>query len=224
MNSLELPHKYNEPALAKFFEKRAWTVSFAKNSNISIVNADPNAAIECGDGRFGEPTLERKLHGPKVFGGINGIALLLTGGDLIGFNAAANIIRGLGYSAGTHGAEHPGEGCGLYGLWKQGKLTSSQYPLMLIDELHSLSQHPTEWIKKTVQRWGGKHFTLPGNHEEKKLVINPYNHLTPVAHTSQFSFDLWVLQNLGISQQRAALFAAETVEQLTDVRHVEIIR
>lgn len=216
--------KYDPGRTRDFFEQRGWIVELVPASNIYLVKVDLGAACECGDGRFGDLSLIRKKFGPKIFGGVNGVAAVLTGGDIVGFNAAAILLESISTRAGTHGAQHQGEGCGLFGLWKKGELGSATHKLALLEQLHLMGAQPTAWIKSKVERhWGGKHFTLPGEHKERKLRFNPFIGFTPYPSTDRFSYDHWVLPCLGASNTRSKLFAAETVEKLSSVRTVEII-
>lgn len=213
--------KFDAGKTANLFESRGWFVHRVAYSNLDLVLPDPGASLECGDGRFG--LILRKKHGIKLFGGINAIASLITGGDLQGFARAAVLAGYLDSTAGTHGAERKGKGCGLFHLWEEGKLVSAKYPLELLEQLSRINFNPTDWVKIWTKSWGGKHFTLPGDHQEEALVFNPFIGFTPLARTDRFSFDQWALSQLGVGQLRSSLFAAETVEKLSPVRTLELI-
>lgn len=109
---------YHLKKVTAFFEKRGWEVELVRVGNVDLVTAEPGAATECIDGRFGERERIKK-HGPKIPGGVNAVAALKTGGDPIGFNAAAAEIAKLGYAASTH--KH----CGFFTLWESGRLSAA---------------------------------------------------------------------------------------------------
>jgi len=220
---LQIHPKYDGGKVKDFFEIRNWTVEEVAASNIELVIPAAGSAIECGDGRFGDLLFPRKKHGPKVFGGVNGVALLKTGGDTIALYQAAAILNSMGFTAGTHGAEHQGDGCGLFALWRKSELLSAKYVLTLLEQLNRMGIDPTVWVKKTMARLGGNHFTLPGVHQEQTLLINPFVDTTSIPSTDRFSVDFGFMMNLGITASRAMLFNAETVEKLSPVRKLALI-
>lgn len=209
-----------------YFAQKGWETELVKVSNVDLVPVDPDAAAECGDGRF-DKLDSRKKFGPRIFGGFSAIAALKTGGDLIGYRLAALELRRIGLRPGTHGAEHEGEGCAWFGLWRDGKLKSVMHncslPFHLIEQLGITA---TEWIKMLMDHWGGKHFTLPGSHEEKGLRWNSFIGTTERSTTGdRLMNDDWVMYKIGgISLPKRLNFNAETVEKIRpDCTKVEII-
>lgn len=207
------------------FAAQGWVTEMVKASNVDLVQTDEGAAVECGDGRFDK--ILRKKYGPRVFGGVNAIAALKTGGDWNGFMQAAEELRRFGIAPGTHGAVHHGEGCGQFGLWKNGLLESAVHrcslPFELMERLGSVG---TDGIKALMDVLGGKHFRLPGEHEEKVLRWNPFIGTTEKSFEGdKFKNDDWLLSILGgISLAKRIAFNEETVRKLkSDCTKVEIL-
>lgn len=208
---LKTHSSYRHSEVESFFGNRGWQIENVKVSNVGLVVADEGAALECIDGRFGQREIIKK-HGPKIPGGSNAIAALKTGGDPAGFNAAALEVRRLGFRAGTH--KH----CGFFELWENGGLKAIKHRL----ELPKIIDRAT-WISLKARHWGGKHFHLPGEHEEEALTFNPFVGTTSVARKDRFSYDHWVMPSLGIHRRTAMLVVAETVEPLSPHRRIEIL-
>ncbi|MFA5933295.1 MAG: cadmium-containing carbonic anhydrase [Microgenomates group bacterium] len=206
--------------------ERGWKTEQVKVSNVDLVPTDEGAAAECGDGRFGILP-NRKKYGPAIFGGVNAICALKTGGDWNGFMHAAEDLRRLGFTPGTHGAVHHGEGCGQFGLWKNGLLESAIHscslPFELMERIGSIG---ADGIKAFMEILGGKHFRLPGEHEEEALRWNPFIGLTERAFDgSRFRNDDWLLEMIGgILLDKRINYNAEVVEKLKpDCKKVEIL-
>lgn len=208
------------------FAQRGWETKLVKASNVDLVLVDPEAAAECGDGRF-DLLKNRKKFGPRIFGGVNAIAALKTGGDLNGLRLAAQELKRINLRAGTHGAVHKGEGCGLFGLWKNGNLESAVHTCSL--PFHLLEQEgmkASDWIKSFMDELDGKHFTLPDIHKEEGLTWNALMGTTIRSFTGdRFRNDDWVMDRIGgISLSKRLNFNAETVEKLKpDCKKVEIL-
>lgn len=203
---------YRPEKVAVFFEERGWKTQFVEACSVDLVVAEPGAATECIDGRFGEREKIKK-HGPKIPGGINAVAALKTGGNSVGFNSAAAEVIGLGFRAGTH--KH----CGFFDLWESGDLSAVRYAL----ELPERYVDRARWVTLKARHWGGKHFHLPGQHEEKGLIFNPFLGSTVMARSDKFSYDHWFMQLLNVPSRRTMLLVAETVEKLSTYRNIEIL-
>ena len=200
---------------ADYFSKRGWPVKFISSAELKLVPTNAGAALECADGRF-DKFPNRKLYGPRIFGGINVIAAMITGGDASGFIKAARLVEGTGFTPGTHSAEHGG--CGYYDLWAEGRVTSAMYPL---DQSSLLNLH----IKELMKAMSGKHFRLNGNHVEEAVRLNPYYKTTENCQDcKRFRVDDWYLAFLGVPADRRYNKIIETVEKLkSDAAKLEII-
>lgn len=222
--NLETYFEYDPTRTLDSFQERGWKAELVKASNVDLVETDKGAALHCIDGRFGNLSILKK-YGPAIPGGIDSVAALATGGDLIGFNYAVQKVKGLGYNLGTHGAEHEGEGCGYFGLWKAGRLESAIDTVRLpFNYIQNYGLEVSDWVKKWAKLKGGKHFTLPGVHEEQALTLNPFRDTTVRPRADRFIGDKWFLRTMGISEQRSLLVFAETVEMLAPhAKKVEIL-
>lgn len=212
---------YDPGKTQDFFESRGWKVDRVPINNLIVVAVDEGAAAECIDGRHGKFN-QRKKNGAKMPGGINSIAAMVTGGDIVGYNHAAKILEvKFNLKPGTHGE------CGFYEKWIHGLLESTTFAYSVVEQLKDLTLTPGKWIKLKQRFWGGKHWDkLPGQHEEKGLCLNPFLGTTVIPRADRFSYDKWVLRELGLSEQTALSVVAETIEKLDqDPSHrlVEII-
>ncbi len=203
--------QYNSTEVERFFVGRGWKVEFVRVGNEDLVPAEEGAAVECIDGRFGKRK-EIKKHGPKLPGASLAIAASKTGGNTIGFNAAASEIARLGYRAGTH--VH----CGFLHLWQNGELVAVKHKL----ELPNIPDQ-ANWMVLKQKQWGGKHFHISDEHEEEALTFNPFLGLTNKARKDRFGYDHWLMQILGIHRRSAMHLVAETVERISSHRKVEIL-
>ncbi|MBI2337668.1 hypothetical protein HYU95_00635 [Candidatus Daviesbacteria bacterium] len=214
--SLELKThpRYNPEEVAEFFTGRGWEVEYVRASNEELVEAEKGLAVQCIDGRMGK-NQKIKGHGPKLPGGVYSIAALKTGGDIIGFNAAAALLRKLGYRAGTH------VDCAFLRLWMKGDLLTVRHRLALPGGLD-----PKKWVPMKHKQWEGEHFGIAEEHrehEEEALVFNPFVEVTSQARRDRFGYDHGLMQVLGVPARRAMHLVAETVEKASHRRKIEIL-
>lgn len=212
---------FNPEKVADYFAKRGWKINTLSREEVNLVKVTKGAALECGDGRF--DTLEgRESYGARVFGGVNAVMALHTGGGEIGLYRATELIKKFGATPGTHSAEHGG--CGFVDLWMAGKLTSAPYKYRL-DRIGRGGIKLGLWLENLMEGNGGKHFRLNGGHIEQAVRLNPFRGFTEQADDGlRFRVDDWFLAGLGITDSVRFLNIAETVEQLKpDARKIEII-
>lgn len=213
---------FNPETTAEYFANRGWPVAFIPESEVSLVKVTRGAALECGDGRFDQLT-ERKAHGIRVFGGIDAVMALHTGGNEIGLRRAISLIKRAGYGAtpGTHSADDGG--CGFADLWIAGELESARYPYEF--EIPHADQGKGEWLGNLMRGHKGKHFILNGRHREEKVRLNPFVGWTELANDgSRFRIDDWFMARIGIPDRVRFFKIAETVEKLRkDAAKLEII-
>ncbi len=216
-NNLITHPEFQADKTAEYFNRRGWSVAFVKPESVELVKARKGAAVQCPDGRFGDPELGLAFEGPKIWGGINVVAAMVTGGDAAGFTRAARLIEGMGYAPGTHGADHGG--CGYFDQWSAGKLTSALYH-------YDRSSFPEIPVKMLIEElYGGKHFILPGRHVEVGVSLNPYYGLTEKGiDCSKFRVDDWFLAYMGVPNERRYAKIAEVVEILRpEAANLEIV-
>jgi hypothetical protein len=219
IETLKVSNNYNQELFADYFSDRKWPVSFVNAPDICLIQTDKGASLECGDGRF-DDCPDRKKYGPRVFGGVNAIQAILTGGNLAGLHEAWKLLDRIGYTPGTHSADHGG--CGYYDLWNAGKFKHAKHA----NEITIIDAKPGEIVKSLMKVVHGKHFRLNGYHREEAVRLNPLIHMTECARGGdRFRVDDWLLAELNVDQETRMLKMAETVEQLKpDACKLEIIR
>ncbi len=208
--------------IADYFTARGWPVTTIPLTEVTLVKISKGAALECGDGRF-DQLVERGAHGVRVFGGINTIMAIHTGGDEVGFQRAADLIKKFGVTPGTHSADH--EGCGYADLWIAGKLKSAIYPYEFGGDAERGGLRIGQWLKNKMEDLGGRHFRLNGNHMEEGVRLNPFRGYTERANDGlRFRVDDWFMADLGIPDRARFFKIAEAVEMLKpEAAKLEII-
>ncbi len=223
MAKLEVYTGFNSDKMIGYFQKRGWPVVVIPKQSVSLERVTNGAALECGDGRFDQLD-ERSAYGVRVFGGINAIMAIHTGGDEIGLERATDIIkRRFGLNPGTHSAEHGG--CGYADLWIAGELKSAVYPYELHELVGTGSGRLGYGLRSKMRELGGKHFRLNGNHAEQGVRINPFRDFTEAADDGlRFRVDDWFMADLGIPDNMRWFKIAEATEKLKpDAKKLEII-
>lgn len=219
---------YSPQEVHEFFEDRGWPVKLITKSEVDLTIVAKDAALECGDGRF-DNCPGKDINGPRVLGGINAVAAMVTGGTYEGYFKATQLVKEMGYNPGTHSDEgegNDGEGCGFYLLWLKGKLKSAKYPYEIkTEDITRSGINLGDWLRVNMRLLGGKHFRLNGQHVEEGVRLNPFIGLTEVAQDcKRFRIDDWFLAQLGVTPEQRYLKIAETVEQLKpDAKKMEII-
>lgn len=211
---------FSPEGTAEYFARRGWNVEFIPESGVSLVRVTKGAALECGDGRFDQLD-ERIGYGIRVFGGINAVMALYTGGNEVGLRRATKLIRRFGARPGTHSAQSGG--CGFADLWISGQLESALYPYEFRPPRGG--EKLGDWLETLMRIYEGQHFRLNGNHMEKGVRLNPFVRFTEMAvDGSRFRVDDWFMAELGIPDFVRFSKIAETVEKLKpDARNLEII-
>lgn len=209
---------FNPDKIRSYFEGRNWSVETLHQDEVKLVPVTPGAALECGDGRFDQLD-DRKANGVRIFGGVNAIMALLTGGDEVGLQRAVDLIERFDAKPGTHSADHGG--CGYADLWIAGELDSAKYRYEMQERLKDGGTS----LRSLMKEHDGKHFRLNGNHKEEGVRLNPFNLLTEDANDGlRFRIDDWFMAGLGIPDDVRFFKIAETVEKLKpDATGLEII-
>lgn len=213
---------FNPDKTAKFFETRGWPVNTIQRQELRLVRVTPGAPVECGDGRF-DQLEDRKTHGVRILGGINVVMAMLTGGDEVGLQRAAELLIKNGATPGTHSAEVGG--CGYADLWMANRLESARYPYQLHGVLNKEGRRWGECLEDIMGDFGGRHYRLNGNHKEEGVRLNPFKGYTEVAKDgSRFRMDDWFMVGLGITDWLRWFKIAEVVEKLKpEAAKLEII-
>ncbi|MDR3577627.1 MAG: cadmium-containing carbonic anhydrase [Anaerolineaceae bacterium] len=213
---------FDEMALVKFFKRRGWITEDLHAGDVDLVDVLPGAAVACGDGRLviaSSPNEELKYtHGPKIFGGIAGVAALIGDGTIEGFRKAIKKVESLHYLPGSHGDNHKGvDGCGHMGLWQKSKFSS------LLALQINLQQ-----IRDEILAHKGIYVDHLSHHTESTLDLNWIPNRTQIPNGMRFLEDLWFVRQITDNNpemmNKAYQMIAETVENLSStVRTVRII-
>ena len=210
MPDLETFTGFNADKMGQYFADQGYSVEMTPVSELVVVNVTPGAALECGDGRF-DKLIRRKAHGIRIFGGINALQALLTGGNRVGLERATELIHRFGAKPGTHSADEGG--CGYADLWIAGKLESAIYPYDP-ESMEKGDLRLRARLEERMKDLGGKHFRLNGNHNEEGLRINPVRGMTEDANDGlRFRVDDWFMADLGIPDHVRFFKIAETVKK-----------
>lgn len=224
VNNLEVYTAFNPDNIAEYFSSKGWPVGFVRESEVNLVPVTPGAALECGDGRF-DNLQGREANGIRVFGGINAVMAVLTGGDEAGLARATYLIGKFDATPGTHSADGEHGGCGYVGLWMNGVLESAVYPYQLHNKVLPEQAGVGQRLRGIMKELGGKHFRLNGNHIEEAVRLNPFRGYTEKAdNAKRFRVDDWFMADLGVPD-KLRFHKIEEVTRLLkpDAMKVELI-
>lgn len=173
-----------------------------------LVAVEPGGLGPCGDGRKAKDG--RPLTGPKILGGVLGVAALGSGksaGETIGeteIRAACRKIKEAGFTPSIHGdTDHGVKGCGFGRLWSEGSL----------DGLPQLDMS-LERVREIVLKEGGVYVELADGHKEQFTVVNHVANMTLEPDGGYFIVDAWAAELFGIDRERMLANAVEVVKKL----------
>lgn len=193
---------------------RGWTAEIVNKSEVTdLVEVNSDGLFKCVDGRCSDHS---GMKGPKVLGGVYGIAATRKVMDLDGLSSIVKEVEAAGYVPSVHGDEHASPapmGCGFFKLWSLGQLPGLAKPNY--DSVEGKSQ---------VLDAGGVYETLEGSHSESKVMINlvPKTTLVPKAD-QRFVVDAWVTGEFDLDVPTYLTLAVETVERLNGPKVAQII-
>jgi hypothetical protein len=213
----------NFPEVWAALEELGWPVLRGNMSGLRAVSS--SGAAHCVDGRDCRSEQRPLMFGPKLQGGVLGVAAVAAfqaGNprvDRSWIQRASQAIRNANFIPSIHGDDehHPEPdpsvlyGCGFARLWKQGKFENPKLPVLDM----TLSE-----AEAVVRALGGQVITLVGHHHENCVRLNFVAEKTylPDASAKNFNLDVWFARNLGIDQTTLMLNAAETVYLLLQER------
>ncbi|MDG1478560.1 MAG: cadmium-containing carbonic anhydrase [Myxococcota bacterium] len=178
-----------------------------------LVDVNAEGLFKCVDGRLSD---HDGMHGPKVLGGVYGIAAARGVMDLDGLAAIVNEVAAAGYVPSVHGDDHAHPapmGCGFFKLWSLGELPGLAVP-----------DYDAEQGQAAVLDVGGVYETLEGGHAESKVMINLVPKTTLVPKLDQrFVVDAWVTGEFNLDVPTYLTLAVETVERLNGPRVAQLI-
>jgi hypothetical protein len=200
--------------IVEVLESRGWTAEIISKSQVDdLVEVNAEGLFKCVDGRLSD---HDGMHGPKVLGGVYGIAATRGVLDLDGLSDIVSEVADAGYVPSVHGDDHAHPapmGCGFFKLWSQGQL-----PYLLPPNYDS------EQGQAHVLSVGGVYETLEGSHSESKVLINLVPNTTLVPKTEQrFVVDAWITGEFDLDVPTYLTLAVETVERLNGPKVAQII-
>jgi hypothetical protein len=211
----KLGGKQMKPAdIVSALENRGWQAKLIGRTQVSdLVPVCSEGLFKCVDGRLSD---QDNMRGPKVLGGVYGIAATRGVDDIDGLEEIVEEVKNAGYVPCVHGDEMASPasmGCGFFKLWSTGQLPDLPKPSY--DSIEG---------QDTVESKGGVYETLKGAHSESKVLINlvPDTTLEP-KEDQRFVVDAWITENFGLDPATYLTLAAETVERLNGPLVAEII-
>ena len=191
--------------IVEVLESRGWTAEIVNKSEVEdLVDVNEEGLFKCVDGRCSDHS---GMRGPKVLGGVYGVAATRSVLDLDGLKAIVSEVAKAGYVPSVHGDQHADPapmGCGFFKLWSQGQLPGLEKP-----EYDSLQG------KDKVTDAGGVYETLEGSHSESKVMLNLVGNTTLEPKEDQrFVVDAWITDVFDLDIPTYLTLAVETVERL----------
>ena len=200
--------------IVEVLQSRGWNAELVEKSHVEdLVEVNSEGLFKCVDGRLSD---HPGMHGPKVLGGVYGIAATRKVLDLKGLSGIVGEVADAGYVPSVHGDEHAHPapmGCGFFKLWSQGNLPGLEPPA-----------YDSEEGQSQVLNAGGVYETLAGSHSESKVMINLIPKTTLVPKEDQrFVVDAWITGEFDLDVPTYLTLAVETVERLNGLKVAQII-
>ena len=200
--------------IVEVLESRGWTAEIVEEAQVDdLVDVDSEGLFKCVDGRLSD---HEGMRGPKVLGGVYGIAATRRVSDLEGLSEIVGEVADAGYVPSVHGDDHAHPapmGCGFFKLWSLGQLPDLEPP-----------NYDSEQGQAQVLNVGGVYETLEGSHSESKVMINLVPKTTLVPKTDQrFVVDAWITGEFNLDVPTYLTLAVETVERLNGPKVAQII-
>ena len=195
-------------------KSRGWSAEIVDNGQVDdLVDVNSDGLFKCVDGRMSDHS---GMRGPKVLGGVYGIAATRGVMDLDGLSDIVGEVANAGYVPSVHGDEHAHPapmGCGFFKLWSLGQLPGLDAP-----------EYDSEQGQARVLESGGVYETLEGSHSESKVMINLVADKTLEPKADQrFVVDAWVTGVFDLDVPTYLTLAVETVERLNGPKVAQII-
>lgn len=200
--------------IVEVLESRGWTAEIIERSQVDdLVKVNEKGLFKCVDGRCSDHS---GMRGPKVLGGVYGVAAARKVFDLNGLNDIVKEVAAAGYVPSVHGDDHAKPapmGCGFFKLWSLGQLPGLDKP-----------KYDSEQGQSKVLDAGGVYETLEGSHSESKVLINfvPKTTLEPKVD-QRFVVDAWIAGEFDLDVPTYLTLAAETVERLNGPKVAQLI-
>jgi len=190
---------------------RGWQASIqTKSMNKSqLVPVDPAGYLKCVDGR-GSDAKGAQQRGPKMLGGVYGIAVNRGVKELKEIEAICQEVKAAGHVPTVHGDESGILGCGFCKLWLNDKFADEA----MVNE--SKPKFDAQAAAVAVEKAGGVVENHVGKHTEKIVYLNFIDGMTlePNALDQRFIVDAWAAGKFGLDIPKYCVTAAATVEKL----------
>ena len=186
-------------------EARGWEANIVASDDISgLVEVESSGILKCVDGRGSDNT---RMKGPKMLGGIYGIAQNRGVTSLDQLKGICQEVRKAGHVPSVHGDAGGMLGCGFCKLWLQGEFED------LDSKPPSFTAEQGAEATKSVDGVVEMHY---GSHAEKIVYINlvPDTTLEPNHDDQRFVVDAWAAGKFNLDVPKYLVTAAATVERL----------
>jgi hypothetical protein len=200
--------------IVNVLKSRGWNAEIIGKSQVDdLVDVNSDGLFKCVDGRLSD---HDGMQGPKVLGGVYGVAATRGVLDLEGLSDIVGEVADAGYVPSVHGDDHAHPapmGCGFFKLWSLGQLPGLEPP-----------KYNSEEGQAKVLSADGVYETLEGSHSESKVMINlvPKTTLVPKAD-QRFVVDAWIAGEFDLDVPTYLTLAVETVERLNGPKVAQII-
>lgn len=200
--------------IVEVLESRGWTAEVINKDEVAdLCDVNSEGLFKCVDGRLSD---HDGMKGPKVLGGVYGIAATRGVMDLDGLSSVVKEVAEAGYVPSVHGDDHAhpaSMGCGFFKLWSLGQLPGLDAP-----------DYDSEQGQSQVLDAGGVYETLEGSHSESKVMINLVANTTlEPKKDQQFVVDAWITSVFDLDVPTYLTLAVETVERLNGPRAAQLI-
>lgn len=204
-------------------QSRGWEAEIIKQSDFpadELIPTKSTGLFKCVDGRL-SPYGYEKMNGPKVLGGVYGIAATRGVTTTDGLCQIVNEVKEhyVPSCHGDHLNECKSDGCGFFKLWRNGKLDGCPKP-----------EYDSSTGKDHVEKNGGVYGNVEDKHTEKCVAINfvPNMTLAPTIDKEDgkqkyFIVDAWICEKFNLDVPKYLTMAASTVEQLNGPKIAKLI-
>jgi|SRR3989338_4069287 len=191
--------------LEELAHRRGWTVEYEDSSGV-LVDVVDKGLFGCMDDRADGADQLIEHPGPKMQGGLYGLAAMMGNVTKEGLAIAAEAIRRLGFTPGAHG------NCGWEKLARGGELPGVQ-PL----------EYTPEEVPDILSELGAEYPQLGGPHTARRLRVNRRQGTTGNPAGEAFHLDIWTAPELGLSPEQVVGNAFDTIEGLDGPRIVSFL-
>lgn len=206
--------------ISRILVVRGWVVeSGNEREREQLVGIKRGSPVLCVDGRPAKGrVVGNTFLGPKIQGGVAGIAALVAGEQFAQFVSdehvswASALVKRSGFLPGLHDMSDNQLHCGRIDRGIKGELSDPVWQV-----------RPSE-VAKIVIAKGGVNVSLNGSHQERAVWINFIQDTTRVPNSGDqvFQLDAWYASWVGLNLMRFLTDAVQTVEAISGVRRAVV--